>query len=296
MTLLLLIAGLLGAAPASGLRARTVPTAVRVPSNLIVGRAVCGGTTWFLTDFPELIAVSHAALNPVVTPVRGLRFDDHPWGLACLADGSLWTLPTSTTLARLGPDATVRERRTQRLPRIALFGWANRLLQIELPVMIGKPLFATTSGNAADSQSWPGLIARSADSRAALLARNLASCGIARGINLPCWFADDRRAVVSDGVNSYAVSFLALTAGDVEPEAPIWDIAFQHDDAFWLLVATKGAARAHKAGGRLVSADKKGAAVSALQLPVPVRSIVAASDKRCVLLAVDGTLVEVVGQ
>jgi len=296
MTLLLLVAGLLGAAPASGLHARTVPTAVRVPSNLIVGRAVCGGTTWFLTDFPELIAVSHAALNPVVTPVKGLRFDDHPWGLACLADGSLWTLATSTTLARLGPEATVWERRTQRLPRIALFAWTNRLLQIELPIAVGTPLFTTASVDPTDARPWPGLIVRSADSRAALLARNLANCGIARGTSLPCWFADDRRAVVSDGVNAYAVSFPALTADDVDAEAPLWDIAFQHDDAFWLLVATKGAARAHKAGGRLLSTDKRGTAVSALQLPAPVRSIVVAGEKRCVLLAVDGTLVEVVGR
>jgi len=265
-----------------------------MPADLIVGRAACGGTTWFLTDRPALIAVAHAAPDPVVTPVKGLRFEDHPWGLACLPDGSLWTLATNTTLVRLGTDATVRDRAAQKLPRMALFGWTNRLLLVELPLSVGKPLFTAVSVNRGVTKPWPSLVARSADTRATLLARNLANCGIARGSSLPCWFADDRRAVISDGTSAYAVAFPTLSAHDADPEAPIWDLAFQNDDGFWLLVATKGGARAHKAGGRLVSTDKKGTEVSSLPLSIPVRSIVAANDRRCLLLAVDGTLLEVV--
>src|SRR5262245_4187714 len=116
LTFLLLI-DLLGA-PASGLRARTLPNTARVAANLIVGRAVCRGTTWLLTDRPELIAVAHAVPNPVIKTVKGFRSDERPWGLACLADGSLWTHTTSTMLARLDADAIVRQRVSVERPRM----------------------------------------------------------------------------------------------------------------------------------------------------------------------------------
>ena len=291
-----LFVGLLGAAPASELRARTVPSGTRVASNLIVGRAVCRDTTWLLTDLPELISVSHTAPRVVVRTVKGFRSDERPWGLACLGDGSLWTHTTSTTLTRVADDGGVRQRVSVQRPRLLLFGWLNRVLVIELPISPGTPAFATVSADGKDSRPWPGLLARSADSRASLLARNLANCGFAKGSSLPCWFVDERRATMSDGMNAYTVTFPALSAPDVDPEAPIWDLAFQGTEKFWLLVGTKNAARSHKAGGRLVSADKKGVQIAALPLAVPARTIVSASDTRCVLLTVDGALLEVVAQ
>lgn len=299
MMYFLLVIELLSAPAASGLRARVIPNTARVASDLIVGRAVCGDTTWFLTDRPELIALPHAAPNPAIKSVTGFRKDDRPWGLACFADGALWTHATNTVLARVDANATVRERRELQRPGVSLFGWMNRLLLVQLPLAAGQPLFTTTLADGRGARPWPSLIARSGDSRdsrAMLIARNLANCGIARGANLPCWFADDPRAVVSDGVTAHTVSFPALAAPDVDPEAPIWDLAFQNPEAFWLLVNTKTAARAHKAAGRLVSADGRGATVASLQLELPVRTIVFAGEKRTVLLAVDGRLLEVEGR
>src|SRR5262249_34013111 len=238
-------------APASVLHPRTIPNTTRVASDLIVGRAVCGETTWLLTDRPELISIAHATPNPVIKPLKGLQATDRAWGLACLADGSLWTHATSTTLVRLGPDATVKQRVSVGRPRMMLFGWQNRVLVTELPIGVGTPTFATTAIDGRDAHAWPGLTSRAAESPAGLLARNLANCGIASGASLPCWFADGRTAAVADGVKSISVTFPALWAGDVDREAPIWDLAFQGDEGFWLLVNTNAAARPHKAGGRL---------------------------------------------
>jgi len=269
------------------------PTATRLPSSVIVGRSVCGDSTWLITDWPELIEVSRARQTAVVRPIKGFTVTDRVWGLACMSDGTLWTLINPRTLARLGVDGVVAERVGLAMPRLLLFAWVDRLLFMPLPMPVGQPLLATSAPRQTSTTPWPSFAGRDGPSRSSAVARNLISCGIGRGRDLPCWFADERRAIVADGTRATLLSFDTLDEPDVDKEAPIWDVALGGDDTVWLLVNTNAATGSHKAGGRLVLTDRRGNRRAALRLPKPARLLLGASPDRCLLLAVDGTLMEV---
>src|SRR5438128_1711059 len=79
-------------ADAVPLRQRVVSTTSLTLDHVIVGRASCGASTWLLTDAPALVEINAAVASARGTSVRGLTRDEHPWGLACVADHELWTL------------------------------------------------------------------------------------------------------------------------------------------------------------------------------------------------------------
>jgi len=265
-------------------------------SSLIVGRAVCAHGTWLLTEHPDLIVITAPARQVTVRRVEGLRANDRPWGLACLADGTLWSLASPRVLIRIGADGVVRERVDLRFPRVALFGWTDRLLFIDLPMLVAKPLLSTAIPRArGESMPWPRFLGRATETRADLFARNLVNCGIGNGRHLPCWFADDRRVIVSDGASASSISFAALSARDVVAATPIWDLAMGGADTLWLLASSRGSAGAAVSGGRLVKTDGRGTELASLALVSPARMIVAATDTTCVLLTLDGRLMEVIG-
>jgi hypothetical protein len=277
----------------AGLRIRTVPDTARVPPNTIVGRGVCGDIAWLLTDWPQLISVSWTRPAVVVRAVTGVKVSDQPWGLACLTDESLWTLINARTLARLTPDGLVRERITLPMPRLELFGWLDRVLFLPLPMPVGRSLLATSPPRQAASTPWPGFLGHDGPSRPTVLARNLVNCGIGYLRALPCWFADERRATISDGATATQVAFPTLEEPDVDPEMPIWDLALAGADTVWLLVGTKGQMGDRKAGGRLVKSDTRGHRHAELRMSGGARLILGATENRCMLLTVDGTLLEV---
>ena len=297
MTPLFLSVSLIVAGAVEPLHARLVSAGPPLPSSLIVGRAVCAGTTWLLTDRPVLIAVTHDRRAVTVRPVRGLQPADRPWGLACLTDGTLWTLATSRALVRLAPEAIARERIELRWPRLVLFGWLDRVLFAQLPLPIARPILASSPPrDTGEPAPWPKFFGRAAEARSDLLARNLINCGIGRQRHLPCWFADDRRVTVSDGASARSISFAALYGADVDASAPIWDLAIGGGDTLWLLVTAVAPSRGHKAGGRLVKTNREGVEQSSLQLPTAARTILSATDTTCVVLTVEGTLMEVRSQ
>jgi hypothetical protein len=273
-----------------------ISSSTRLPSSLIVGRAVCSHGTWLLTEHPDLILITHPARQVTIHRLEGLRTNDRPWGLACLADGTLWSLATPRVLIRISAEGVVRERVELRFPRVAMFGWGDRLLFIDLPMLIAKPLLATAIPRArGESMPWPRFLGRAAEARADLIARNLVNCGIGNGRRLPCWFADERRVVVSDGASANTVSFDALSARDVAPATPIWDLAMGGADTLWLLAGARGSAGGSVSGARLIKTDGRGTELATLALVPSARMIVAATDTTCVLLAVDGRLMEVIG-
>ena len=293
---ILVVIALSMAGAAGQLRVQTSSN-TQMPLSLIVGRAVCPQGTWLLTDHPDLIVITHPGRQVTVRRLEGLRANDRPWGLACLADGTLWSLAAPRVLIRIGAEGVVRERVELRFPRLAMFGWTDRLLFIDLPMLIAKPLLAAAIPRAkGESMPWPRFVARATEARADLFARNLVNCGIGSGRRLPCWFADERRVTVSDGATANMVSFAALSARDVVAATPIWDLAMGGADTLWLLISSRGSAGAAVSGGRLVKTDGRGTEIASLALVPPARMIVAATDTTCVLLTVDGRLMEVIGR
>src|SRR5579864_3510647 len=171
-----------------------------VPSALIVGRAVCDNTSWLLTEAPDLVEVSPAARAVVIHPLRGLDASDKVWGLACLADGALWTLASPLALARLDRRGVVRERVALELPRIGLFGASDRLLVQQMPIVPGAPLLVSTPPRQPGIvRAWPGLTGRTGHSREQQIARNFVNCGVGVARIVPCWLAHEPSVSISDG-------------------------------------------------------------------------------------------------
>ncbi len=260
----------------------------RIPAALIVGRARCGDRTWLLLESRQLVSIGGRD-DVTVQPLAGTQPSDRPWGLAC-ASGALWTLITPKTLARLGPGGAIDRRVELPLPRVALFGFADKLLFQSMPVTVGAPALAFHPiDRPFDLRPWPGFSARSAATREDELSRNLVNCGLAGRVALPCWFVSDLRIIASDGTNQRAIDVLALAPPDADRAAPIWDADVADPARVWLLFARTSSTSKR----RIVAADGFGHAIAALDLSAALRVIVRATNDRCVLVTADGSLVEV---
>ena len=294
-TVSLLVLVMSSSLPGPTLTRRTLSTRPAVGPDLIVGRATCHEATWVLTERLQLVAIAHASGAFTTRVVHGFRRDERPWGLACLPDDTLWTLSSARAVARIDPDGHILETVTVRLPRVVLFAAGRRLLYQQLPFVPGAPILATSPPRApADVREWPGLIGRSAASREELLSRNLANCGMADGSRVPCWFADEARIVVSDGnaVKSVALPWLLLRG--VDREAPVWDVALVPSGGLWLLAATgPRSGEEGRAGGQLIHLDQRGSEITSIVLKPRARLIVTAAEHRCLILGVNGDVVEV---
>ena len=291
----LLVATLFQALVDRPLEQRTIPMLPRAPGALIVGRAVCPSTTWLLTDAADLVAVAVADRPPTMRLRRltGLRADDRPWGLACLDGPVLWTLPSPRALAQVTPDGILVERISLDLPRIALFGADRRLIFQQLPVKDGAPVLQSSRPGAADRRAWAGLVSRRAATPEAELRLNLVACGIGRNGMVPCWFGDQPHVSLSNGAEARTVSIPALRGPLVNQATPIADAALVQGDRLWVLAATRIAGQGQPAGGRLLRLDPQGNEIAHVDLAPPARLIVAADASRCLLLSLDGNLIEV---
>ena len=266
-----------------------------IPNALIVGRASCLGTSWLLTEEAQLVEISGDGRAVEVHQVVGLKPDERVWGLGCLSDGSLWTLASPRTVARLDRKGGIQRRIELRFPRVALFGADDRLLYQALPIAAGALALATSRpGQPETDRGWPGLTARSAATREQLLTRNLVNCGIGFARWMPCWFADSTRFSISDGSASRTIDLPALRTAPVDKTAPIWDIALSAAGRFWLLASSRGRLDDRRAGMRLSwVAEKTGSTVS-IEIDPPARLIVAADESRCLLVSTLGSVMEVV--
>src|SRR5207237_358161 len=89
-----------------------------------------------------------------------------PWGLACLSDGTAWTLATPRILARISSDGTVAERVHLDNPWVEMFGAGDRLLYAQAPALAGSPVLTIGSPRRLQhGRPWAGLLARAAASQ-----------------------------------------------------------------------------------------------------------------------------------
>ncbi len=281
------------AAHAVGLTSRVIRSTPILSPSLIVGRAVCDDAVWLLNEHLELTRIDALTFNASTGPVRGFQRDERPWGLACVADRTVWTLPGTRVLARVTPTGAVVDRRAIGAPATALFAAGSRLLLAFAPPVIGAALLGSAApSRPGDARPWPGLTGRTAPSRVDLLARNLVTCGVAMGVSLPCWLADATEVVVSDGTQVRRLSLSFVAATDVDREAPMRDVALVGTGRVWVLCTSARFVNGRRAGRRLfLSVD--GRELARLDLPADVRLIVSADWSTCRLLTVDGQLLEV---
>ena len=289
-------------AAAADLPSRTIQFSQSVPDGVIVGRAVCGGAgglesrgsaVWLLNDTHQLIEVALATRTVAVHPIRGLRADDAPWGLACLTDQTLWTLVTPRTVGRIAHDGLIAERLSLQAPSIALFGVGTRLLFESLPLAAASAVFTARSPRRpSEGRPWPGMMVRSAPQRADLLKHNIVNCGLADRSAIPCWFLGDLRVSLSDGTHTDGRAFSWLRGAAIDSSAPLRDVAV-FGDRFWLLTGSPRLAASRRVGGALVLTSASGRELGRIEASPPLRVILAATESRCLLLNIRGEVLEV---
>jgi hypothetical protein len=262
--------------------------------SLIVGRTRCGGRIWMLNDIRQLLSIDLATKSGRVTAVRGLRTDDKPWGLACLKDESLWTLASSRLLVRLSADGEVRERINLRVPWVGLFESAGRLLYQPVSTAVGSPALAIGDPHSLEkARPWPAISTRAVPQGVSLIAHNLIRCGLARGPERPCWFATETDVAVSDGATTERHGYTWVRGPDVDPSAPLRDVAIANDRLLWLLTTGVRLIDARSVGQDLILAERAGGEIARTSFPVSARLILDATSNSCLLLAADGTLIQV---
>lgn len=278
------------------LRQRVISVSPLADGVVISGRAQCGGATWLLTDAPALVEVRVAERSILRRSVRGLGRDEHPWGLACVGVGDLWTLVDYRTLGRLSASGEVVSRTKLQQPRLNVFGVGDTLLLQRPPGPAESSLLvAARAIDVNRAVPWPGPAAAWQSSAKLDVPSALVACGLASEMLLPCWIANQTRITVSDGTRARTSSvqprFIASTA--VDPSVPLWDVAVTRSAVLWVVTSAVSGEGGHRAGARLTRSNFRGDDLGAVNLVPRARVIVSAAEQRVVLLTVAGTLVEV---
>jgi len=292
-----LIVGALITAPnvSPRLQVTPVPLQPAVTQTVIVGRAVCGDSTWLLTKSADLIRLGRGSRTPTVRHVGELRRDDLFWGLACLEDGSLWTLATGHVLARVTTDGEIVERVAMAMPQVEVFGAQDRLVLLGLPIVANRPLLSVgLRGNPSAVRPWLGLIGRAGLGKSSNLPANFVGCGIGFASQIPCWFVDQSKVSISDGTIARELEMPWLAQRDIDQTAPIRDVALLPDGSMWVIAASSTAsADGRRVSRRLSRVTSSGAQGDSVPLSPAVRLIVRADKTTCFLLTETGSLLRV---
>ncbi len=281
---------------ARALQVRQWSSSAVIGRQVVVGRAHCGGTTWLLTDGPELTRVSVGAGAVSSAPLHGLRNDEKPWGLACLPNGELWTLVTHEVLARLTADGQVVERVRLDRPRLGIYSAGERILLQHPPDGVGKPLLAAgLPRNLLGFVQWPAPVSQQTRSRDDQLRANLISCGIGVSGDVPCWLANQSRLAIGDGTPSHTTvqELRFVRQGTIDETAPIWDVALAGTSRVWVLASARTGPDGRRVGGRLTKSSRRGSVEGFVDPSPSARLIMWAAEDRCVLLTATGQLLEV---
>ena len=270
--------------PAHQLEVRIPPVFSTAPSSVIVGRAVCHGTTWLLHESSELTAYEGRGLRPAGrAPVA---VSDRVWGLACTGEG-LATLATPWELMTFRVEGGQPRRTRLASPFVALFdrgpGWVGQPL---------RPSNATILVSGLETLDAPapfaGLEYRRSSSRETELRLNLVSCGLGLGTAVPCWFADQATFTVSDGERSTVRPVTPRLQDGSDRQRQILDVALS-GRAEWVLL--RGDGDSQRGGAWL--GHQHGDTGEWVQLPSRARLILRATESHCVLLTTSGALIEV---
>jgi hypothetical protein len=281
----------IGRVNAAELRVTNVARPAAIPAALIIGRAVCSGSTWLLTDSHQLTEVRNDG-QVSVRAVTGLTATDQLFGLACLSDGTLWTLAGFQTLGRIDGTGRLQERIDLHVDRMTLYSVGDRLLFQPRPSVPGTAALMTSPARRPYAvKPWPGLVIPRGgppDGSA-----RVAVCGITVNALAPCWFGPARQFTISDGTVSRTID-APLQSMPVDRETPIRDVALTSATAYWLLAGGRDGERGRTSGVRLFWVRENPSQKLFIDLKPSARIILSASDTRCVLLTVDGGLMEVV--
>jgi len=291
-SLALFLSMAIGRVNAAELRVTNVARPAAIPAATIVGRAACSDSTWLLTDSHQLTEVRNDG-QVSQRAVTGLTATDRLWGLACLSDGTLWTMVGFQTLGRIdNRTGRLQERIDLHVDRMTLYAVGDRLLyQTRRPVPGLAALMTSPARRPYAIKTWAGLVVPRGGNPDG--STRMAVCGIAVDALAPCWFGSARQFTISDGTVSRTID-APLQSMSADRETPIRDVALTSSTAYWLLAGGRDGERGRTSGVRLFRVRENPSQNLFIDLKPSARIILSASDTRCVLLTVDGGLMEVV--
>lgn len=302
-----------GVALASGACGTTaLPTAALVPvfgpvvsAETISGRVYDDeGGVLLLVGGTSLVRIDIASRAQERTTIR-LCEAERCWGLARLADGSMWSLKGRNAIVQFGSDGLILRELALQAPQLGLFGAGDRLVYQAGILPANTPaLYASRPGDAL-RLPWSSMTTRPFEGLAsgAAAALNLVGCGATARSEIPCWFPDEpalslvtrageTRRLTLEGLPRAAPEVLINAS---VPQRPVRDVFVDAGGTIWVLsTGTPLAGGKDLPGGWLLARyGPKGEPIDRRLLPKPARLILRAGAGRAVVLTGSGMVAEV---
>lgn len=276
-----------------------------IGAEVIGGRAEHNGVVSLLAGGSALVRVDLAARRFERIPLK-LEPGDQCWGLAWLADGSLWTLRGRRSVIRVEADGRIGRDIPLDAAHFGLFGSEDRLVYQRAEFTPPAP--ALQSGVPGDPApgSWSGLTTRAFAGleRGSAAALNMVSCGSSRGAERACWFPDEAAVALIDPagrtrrveLSGLQVVPPAVLLTAENPPRPVRDAYVDEAGGLWVLsTGTPPAGLPDQPGGWLLARyGPGGVPIGVSRLAEPARLILRVSAGRATILTVAGMVVEVV--
>jgi len=284
--------------------ATIVPLFGPVGRDTISGRVEEGDGVLLMMGGTALARIDMRARTRSDTPLL-LRAGEPCWGLARLADGSLWTLRGRNTLARIDRDGRIADEHSLEEAHIGLFSAQGRLILQRASLRPGAHALYVATPGGSEVAPWSDMTVRPFDDLAsgAAAALNLVSCGTSERPATPCWFPDEPAVsmiAASGETRKITLAGLprALPADLInvkQPRLPIRDAFVERDGTMWILsTGFPPAARATSQGGwLLLRYGPRGELIDRRVLPEAVRVILRARSGRAIVLTGSGMVAEV---
>ena len=275
-----------------------------IGNEVIAGRADDqAGMTWLLVGERTLVTIDMQKSSVARHPLQ--VGDAACWGLARLADGSLWTLKGRSTVVRISDSGEVVEEIPLGSPHFGVFAGGDRLVVQPADFQPPAPLlFAARIGDRA-RVPWSTLRSRSFNlARASVAALNMLICGVGRREERPCWFPDEAALAMvkaDGGARRIALDGLEVVAPEVlltsdNPARPIRDAYADPAGTLWILSSGRPPAGAEDQPGGWILArySDGGARLGVQRLEQSARLILRAGSGRALVLTGKGMVAEVV--
>ena len=275
-----------------------------IANEVIAGRADDEAEkTWLVIGERTLVTIDVKTSSAERHPLQ--VGDAACWGLARLADGSLWTLKGHSSAIRISGTGEVLKEVSLGSPHFGIFAAGDRLVVQPADFQPPAPLLFATRIGEAIRVPWSGLRSRSFNlARASVAALNMLTCGVGRREERPCWFPDEAALAMvrgDGGVRRIALDGLAIVPPEVlltsdNPARPIRDAYADQEGTIWILSSGRAPAGAEDQPGGWVLArySAGGVRLGVRRLKESARLILRAGSGRAVVLTGKGMVAEVV--
>jgi hypothetical protein len=278
-----------------------------VGNEVIAGRADAtddkANRTWLLVGERALVSIDLDRASVRRHPLQ--TGDAACWGLARLADGSLWTLKGRNAVVRISETGQVLKEASLGAAHFGIFAEGDRLIVQPADFQPPAPLLFAARVDEATRVAWGDLRSRPFRlARASVAALNMLTCGVGRRGERPCWFPDEpavalmnaegrARRVALDGLD--VVSPEVLLTSD-NPARPVRDAYVDAGGTIWVLSSGRAPAGADDQPGGWILArySDGGARIGVQRLKESARLILRADARRALLLTGGGMVAEVV--